>query len=110
MTRAILKKPNIKLGLAYSFRGLVHYHHGRKHGSMQADIMLKKELRVLHLDLTKARTRVPFYTVCSLSIRVLKAHLHSDTLPPTRPYRFQQGHFPWVKYIQTTSPGNPKRS
>jgi hypothetical protein len=31
-------------------RGLVHYHHGKKHGRMQADMVLKKELRVLHLD------------------------------------------------------------
>jgi hypothetical protein len=32
-----------------SFRGLVHYHHGRKHSSIQTDIVLE-ELRVLHLD------------------------------------------------------------
>jgi hypothetical protein len=30
--------------------GSVHYHHGRKHGSVQADMMLEKELRVLYLD------------------------------------------------------------
>ena len=35
--------------LAYSFRGSVHYHHGGKHGSMQADMVLE-ELRVVHLD------------------------------------------------------------
>jgi hypothetical protein len=40
--------------LAYSFRGIVYYHHGRKHGSMQADMVLEKELRVLHLDLQTA--------------------------------------------------------
>jgi hypothetical protein len=34
--------------LVYSFRGSVHYHHGRKHGSVQADMMLEK-LRVLEL-------------------------------------------------------------
>jgi hypothetical protein len=38
------------LGLAYSFRGLVYYHHGRKYGSIQADMVLEKEQRVLHLD------------------------------------------------------------
>ena len=43
-------KNNISLGLAYSFRGSVYYHHGGKHGSMQADMVLEKELRVLHLD------------------------------------------------------------
>jgi hypothetical protein len=32
------------------FRGLVHYHHGGEHGCMQADMVQKKELRVLHLD------------------------------------------------------------
>ena len=35
--------------LAYSFRGLVHYHDGGKHDSMQADMVLE-EPRVLHLD------------------------------------------------------------
>ena len=50
MTMATLIKDNIELGLAYSFRGLVHYHHGRKHGGMQADMVLEEELRALHLD------------------------------------------------------------
>jgi hypothetical protein len=50
MTKAAFLKNNISLVLAYSFRGSVHYHHGRKHGSMQADMVLEKELRVLHLD------------------------------------------------------------
>jgi hypothetical protein len=31
-------------------KGSVHYHHGRKHGSMQADTVLEKELRVLLLE------------------------------------------------------------
>jgi hypothetical protein len=38
------------LGLAYSFRGLVYYHHGGEHCGMQADMMKKRQLRVLHLD------------------------------------------------------------
>ena len=42
-------KSSIYLGLAYSFRGSVHYHHGGKHGSMQADMVLE-ELRVLGPD------------------------------------------------------------
>ena len=41
------------IGLAESFRGLLHYHHGRKPGSMQADMVLE-ESRVLHLDLKTA--------------------------------------------------------
>ena len=49
MTVATLLKDNIELELAYSFSGLVHYHHGGKHGNMQADMVLE-ELRVLHLD------------------------------------------------------------
>ena len=32
------------------FRHLVHYHHGRKHESMQANMVLEKKLRCLHLD------------------------------------------------------------
>ena len=32
------------------FISLAHYHHGGKHGGMQADMVLEKELRVLHLD------------------------------------------------------------
>lgn len=31
-------------------RGLVYYHHGEKHGSVHADLLLEKELRVLHGD------------------------------------------------------------
>ena len=49
MTIATLKKENIELGLASRFRGLVHCQHGRKHGSMQADMVLNKELRVLDI-------------------------------------------------------------
>ena len=49
MTIATLIKESFELGLAYSFRGLVLYHHGRKHGSVQAGTVLEKKLRVLHL-------------------------------------------------------------
>ena len=34
--------------MAYSFRSLVHYCHGRKHGGTQADMVLK-DLKVLHV-------------------------------------------------------------
>jgi hypothetical protein len=50
VAKATLIKKNISLGLACSFRGLVHYHHGGKHGSMKTDMVLEKKLRVLHLD------------------------------------------------------------
>jgi hypothetical protein len=46
MTVATLIKKNISLGLAYSLGALVHYHHG----SMQADVVLEKKLRVIHVD------------------------------------------------------------
>jgi hypothetical protein len=36
--------------LAYGFRGSVHFHHGRKDGSVQVDLVLEKP-RVLDLDL-----------------------------------------------------------
>ena len=49
MAEATLTKENISLGLAYSFRGSVHYRHGGKHGSVRADTVLEKKLRVLHL-------------------------------------------------------------
>jgi hypothetical protein len=57
MTKATLIKENISLRLAYSFRGLVLYHHGRKYGIMKADMVLE-ELRVLHLELKAARRRL----------------------------------------------------
>jgi hypothetical protein len=31
----LLKRTAFNGGLAYSFRGLVHYHHGREHGGMR---------------------------------------------------------------------------
>ena len=43
-----------QLVLAHSFRGLVHYCHGRKHGRVKAGMVLEKELIVLHLDLKAA--------------------------------------------------------
>jgi hypothetical protein len=46
MTKGTLKKNNIELGLAYSCKGLIHYHHG----SIQAVLVLEKEPRVLPLD------------------------------------------------------------
>jgi hypothetical protein len=48
MTKATFIRENTSLGLAYSSRGLVHCHHGGKHGSMQAGRMLE-ELSVLIL-------------------------------------------------------------
>jgi hypothetical protein len=50
MTMEALIKENISLGLAYSFRGLVHYCHSKKYGGMQANMVLEKESRAVHLD------------------------------------------------------------
>ena len=99
MTMATLIKESISLGLAYSFRGLVHYHHGKKYGGMQADMVLEKELRALHLDLRAAEG--DYDGRSSWSILDIKAHLHSDTLPPTRSHLLQQRHNPYGPSIQT---------
>ena len=37
------------IGMAYSFRGLGHYHHSATHDNVQADKLLENELKVLHL-------------------------------------------------------------
>lgn len=36
--------------MAYNFGDLVHYYHGGKPGSSQADMVLDNELRVLYID------------------------------------------------------------
>ena len=51
MATATLMTESIYLRLVFSFRGFVHYHYGRKHGIMQADMVLERYLRFLHLDL-----------------------------------------------------------
>jgi hypothetical protein len=38
----------------------MHYH-GRKHGTIKTDIVLEKELRVLHLDPQAAGDREPHW-------------------------------------------------
>jgi hypothetical protein len=73
------------LVLAYRFRDLVLYHHSRKHGSIQADIVLEKT-RVLHIDLGAAR-RGLFHIRRRLSIGVSKptyevTHLLQQGLTP----------------------------
>jgi hypothetical protein len=86
MTKATLIKENINWGWLTVSEVLVHYHHGRKQGSVQADMVLEKELRVLRLDLQAVEGDcVPH--CCSLSIeeRDLKACPQSNTFPPTTP-------------------------
>jgi hypothetical protein len=63
--------------LAYRFRGSSRW----EHGTIQTG-MVQEELRVLHLYLKDE----------GVKDEGLKAHAHSDTLPPARPYLLQQGH------------------
>jgi hypothetical protein len=72
------------LGLAYRFRSSVHYHLGRKHGSWQEDMILEKELRVLHLY-PKELEALPFPHWLELEQRISKA-------TPTVTHFLQQGH------------------
>ena len=74
MIKATLIK-DIYLGLAYRFRGSVHYSHGWKHESVQEGMVLE-ELRVLHLVLKVNRRRLAFRQLGDSS---LKAHTYSDT-------------------------------
>ena len=62
----------------------MHYHHGGKHGTVQAHLVLE-EPRVLHLDPKAARRLSSPQAVMGgamLQHRHLKARPHSDTLPP----------------------------
>jgi hypothetical protein len=105
MTKATLTKENISLGVAYSFRGLVHYCHGRKYGSIQTDMVLGMELRVLHLHLQAARRN------CNTGHRLSICSISKPASTVT--HFFQQGHtyshkattpnsaMPYVTSIQT---------
>ena len=79
------------MGLAYSFRGLVLYCHGKKHDSMQADEVQEKELRVLHLDLKAVKRRL---TLARLDHRseTSKPTPYSDIFPLTKLHLLQYGH------------------
>jgi hypothetical protein len=93
------------LGLVYSFRGLVHYHHGREHDNFQADMVLK-ELGVLYIDLKDARRRLNYSGKQEKSLFCTEEKLikevsklsppstHNGTLLSTRPLILQQGHIP----------------
>jgi hypothetical protein len=83
------------IGASLQFRSLVHSHHGEKHGCAQTDMVLQKELRVLHLDPWAAGDCS--HSGCSWNIGNLKAHPHSNTLPPTTPY-FLIVPFPMAKH------------
>ena len=46
----LLTTISLIIGVGFQFKGIVYCHHGGKHGSMQAGMLLEKELRVLRLD------------------------------------------------------------
>jgi hypothetical protein len=79
MTTTALIKENIKVELAYSFGGLLHYYHGRKHDGMQAE----KELRVLLLDLQAVK---------ATALLGLAWAYETSKPTPTLTYFLQQGH------------------
>ena len=85
MTVATLIKDNIELELAYSFRGLVHYHHGGKHGNTQANMGLEMEQSSPSL-LESSQEETLIHSGRSLTIGALKAGLFSDILLPIRPH------------------------
>jgi hypothetical protein len=71
--------------MAYRFRGSIHYHHGRKCGSVQADRVMEKELRILRLDLKVVRRKI--------SRRIFHAARRWISKPnPTVTHLLQQGH------------------
>jgi hypothetical protein len=92
MAKATLIK-DIQLGLAYKFRGLVHFHQGRKHGCIQAgtgggesstsSFSGSQEKTGSHV----ARRRVSLYTLTVLYF-LQQGHTSSNkaTLPPTSPH------------------------
>jgi hypothetical protein len=43
---------------------MIGYHHSRKHGNIQADMVLEKELRVLHLDPQAVKGRLASLLIC----------------------------------------------
>jgi len=67
------------LGLNYRFRGSAGYHHGRKHGSVQAGVALEM-LRVLYLVQKAGRRKLYFRQLGGGS----QSPPPSDTLTPTR--------------------------
>ena len=53
-------------GVDLQFGGLVHYYHGRKQDSKQADMVLERVVRVLHLD--PQATGSDCHTDCGLNV------------------------------------------
>lgn len=54
---ATLRKKTSLIRAVLQFQGLVHYHYGGKHDSIQASMMLERYLRILHQGLVGSRKR-----------------------------------------------------
>jgi hypothetical protein len=92
--------------MVYTFRSSVRYHHCRKHGSLQADIVLEV-LRVLHIHQKEARSRLtPRQLGGGSQNPQMTRYLHQDhkylnkATPPNSVTS-------WVKHIQSTATSLP---
>jgi len=84
MTQAtFLYKGQHLIGTGLEFQSSVLYHHN---GSIQADMVLEKEIRVLHLDLRAARKKTPH---CLPEVEL--EHKVSKPIPAAVHF-LQQGH------------------
>ena len=78
MAKATLIKGSVELGL-------IHYHHIRKHGGIQADMALRQYLRALHPETQAERKRERERDSAWCGLLKSKSTL-SGTPPPTRPH------------------------
>ena len=90
------------MGLAYSFRGSIHYRHGGNIGSIQVvDMVLEKELRVLHDNMKAARRRLS-----SVGFQEETGILHWVELKPRR-HQSPRSHLHTPSYKETPTPTRP---
>jgi hypothetical protein len=76
-------KGNHLIGDGLQFQSFIHYHHGRKHGGVPAD-MVPEGSKILHLESKAARRRLTC-TEQSLTIG-LQILSHRHALTPIRPH------------------------
>jgi hypothetical protein len=84
------------IGAGFEFRGFVHFYHGRKHGYIQTDIVLERQLRVPYPDQQAAgRESNTEPGLCILNFKANpQRHTSSNKATPTprMPHPLQQGH------------------
>jgi len=90
MTKATLRKEIIQLGLAYSFKGLVHYRHGGETWQPQVRHGAGEELRVLHLDPQASEMNATLGL--AWACRRPRSPPYSDIHPSTRPHLIIEPH------------------